>query len=76
MKSKHILKASDQDLVGSFHAMQRAAVFAENKAISTNTNLVVSVGGRASVLSPGEILKLRVCSSPHESDAKADRMPT
>lgn len=76
MKSKHILKASDQDLVGSFHAMQRAAVFAENKAISTNTNLVVSVGGRAMVLSPGEVLELRVRSSPNESDAKVDGMPT
>lgn len=76
MKSKDILEASDQDLVGSFHAMQRAALFAEDKAVSTNTSLVVSVGGRASVLSSRQILNLRTHSSLGDSDAKADGDPS
>jgi hypothetical protein len=76
MNSKNILMANDQDLAGSFHAIQRAAVFAEDKAISTNTSIVVSVGGKASILSAKQLLDLRTKSSLDESGSKVDGVPT
>lgn len=76
MNSKNTLKANDQALAGSFHAMQRAALFAEDKAISTNTSIAVSVARRASILSARQLLKLRADSSLDESGPKVDGVST
>ncbi len=46
MNTKDIRTSSDQDLAGSYAAMERAAQAAQELAIKTNTGIVVSVDGK------------------------------
>ena len=46
MNPKDIRTSSDPDLAGSYAAMQRAALSAQDLAIRTNTGIVVCVDGK------------------------------
>ena len=59
MNIKDIRSSSDTDLAGSYAAMQRAALSAQDLAIKTNTGIVVSVDGQPKVISAKELLQMR-----------------
>ncbi len=59
MNTKDIRSSSDPDLAGSYAAMQRAAISAQDLAIKTNTGIVVSVNGKPRVISAKELLQMR-----------------
>lgn len=59
MNTKDIRSSSDPDLAGSYAAMQRAAISAQDLAIKTNTGIVVSVDGKPRVISAKELLQMR-----------------
>jgi hypothetical protein len=59
MNTKDIRSSNDPDLAGSYAAMQRAAISAQDLAIQTNTGIVVSVDGKPRVISAKELLQMR-----------------
>ena len=59
MNTKDIRTSTDPDLAGSFAAMERAALAAQELAIKTNTGIVVSVDGKNVHISAEELVKMR-----------------
>ena len=59
MNTKDIRTSSDPDLAGSFAAMERAALSAQELAIKTNTGIVIAVDGKIVELTAAELIKLR-----------------
>lgn len=59
MNTKDIRTSSDPDLAGSFAAMERAALSAQELAIKTNTGIVIAVDGKNVELTAAELIKLR-----------------
>ena len=59
MNTKDIRTSTDPDLAGSFAAMERAALAAQELAIKTNTGIVVSVDGKNVHISADELVKMR-----------------
>jgi len=59
MNPKDILTSSDPDLAGSYAAMLRAARYAEDLAIKTNTSVLVSLDGKDVELKAADLIKLR-----------------
>ena len=66
MNTKDIRTSTDPDLAGSFAAMERAALAAQELAIKTNTGIVVSVEGEIKHISAAELLKMREKSTNTE----------
>ena len=66
MNTKDIRTSTDPDLAGSFAAMERAALAAQELAIKTNTGIVVSVEGEIKHISAAELLKMREKSANTE----------
>jgi hypothetical protein len=60
MNTKDIRTSSDPDLAGSFAAMERAAISAQDLAIKTNTGIVVSIDGKNVELTAKDLINLRV----------------
>ncbi|MFM9993105.1 MAG: hypothetical protein ACKVOY_16865 [Burkholderiaceae bacterium] len=60
MNTKDIRTSSDPDLAGSFAAMERAAISAQDLAIKTNTGIVVSIDGKNIELTAKDLINLRV----------------
>ncbi len=58
MNTKDIRTSSDQDLAGSYAAMERAAQAAQELAIKTNTGIVVSVDGKNVHISAAELVRM------------------
>jgi hypothetical protein len=65
MNTKDIRTSSDPDLAGSFAAMERAALSAQELAIKTNTGIVIAVDGKNVELTAAELIKLRDQASKH-----------
>lgn len=59
MNTKDIRTSTDPDLAGSFAAMERAALAAQELAIKTKTGIVVSVDGKNVHISADELVKMR-----------------
>ena len=59
MNPKDIRTSSDPDLAGSYAAMQRAALSAQDLAIRTNTGIVVCVDGKEVRLTAQDLIKMR-----------------
>ena len=59
MNTKDIRTSTDPDLAGSYAAMERAALAAQELAIKTNTAIVVSVDGKNVHISAEELVKMR-----------------
>lgn len=59
MNTKDIRTSSDPDLAGSFAAMERAALSAQELAIKTNTGIVIAIDGKNVELTAAELIKLR-----------------
>ena len=59
MNTKDTRSSNDPDLAGSYAAMRRAAISAQDLAIKTNTGIVVSVNGKPRVISAKELLQMR-----------------
>lgn len=59
MNPKDIRTSSDPDLAGSYAAMQRAALSAQDLAIKTNTGIVVCVDGKDVRLTAQDLIKMR-----------------
>jgi len=59
MNPKDIRTSSDPDLAGSYAAMQRAALSAQDLAIKTNTSIVVCVDGKEVRLTAQDLIKMR-----------------
>lgn len=59
MNTKDIRSSSDTDLAGSYAAIKRAAISAQDLAIKTNTGIVVSINGQPKVISAKELLQMR-----------------
>ena len=59
MNTKDIRTSSDPDLAGSFAAMERAAISAQDLAIKTNTGIVVSIDGKNVELTAKDLINLR-----------------
>ena len=59
MNTKDIRSSNDTDLAGSYAAMRRAAISAQDLAIQTNTGIVVSVDGQSQLISAKELLEMR-----------------
>ena len=59
MNPKDIRTSSDPDLAGSYAAMQRAALSAQDLAIKTNTGIVVCVDGKEVRLTAQDLIKMR-----------------
>ena len=59
MNTKDIRTSTDPDLAGSFAAMERAALAAQELAIKTNTGIVVSVDGKNVHISAEELVMMR-----------------
>ena len=60
MNTKDIRTSSDPDLAGSFAAMERAAISAQDLAIKTNTGIIVSIDGKNVELTAKDLINLRV----------------
>ena len=69
MNTKDIRTSSDPDLAGSFAAMERAALSAQELAIKTNTGIVIAIDGKNVELTAAELIKLRdqATKQPRES---------
>jgi hypothetical protein len=67
MNPKDIRASSDQDLAGSFAAIQRAARSAQDLAIRTNTSILVSIDGKDVELTAADLIKMRE-NEAHESN--------
>ena len=59
MNTKDIRTSTDPDLAGSFAAMERAALAAQDLAIKTNTGIVVAVDGKTVELTAADLIKMR-----------------
>ena len=59
MNPKDIRTSSDPDLAGSYAAMQRAALSAQDLAIRTNTGIVVCVDGKDVRLTAQDLITMR-----------------
>jgi hypothetical protein len=59
MNTKDIRTSLDPDLAGSYAAMERAALAAQDLAIKTNTGIVVIVDGKNVELTAADLIKLR-----------------
>jgi hypothetical protein len=59
MNTKDIRTSTDPDLAGSYAAMERAALAAQEIAIKTNTGIVVSVDGKNVHISAEELVKMQ-----------------
>ena len=59
MNPKDIRTSSDPDLAGSYAAMQRAALSAQDLAIRTNTGIVVCVDGKEVRFTAQALIKMR-----------------
>jgi len=59
MNPKDIRTSSDPDLAGSYAAIQRAALSAQDLAIRTNTSIVVCVDGKEVRLTAQDLIKMR-----------------
>ncbi len=59
MNTKDIRTSTDPDLAGSYAAMERAARSAQDRAIKTNTGIVVAVDGKNVELTAADLIKLR-----------------
>ena len=59
MNPKDIRTSSDPDLAGSYAAIQRAALSAQDLAIRTNTGIVVCVDGKDVRLTAQDLIKMR-----------------
>ena len=68
MNTEDIRSSSDPDLAGSYAAMQRAAISAQDFAIKTNTGIVVSVNGKPRVISAKELLQMRELEAQKPDD--------
>lgn len=71
MNTKDIRSSSDPDLAGSYAAMQRAAISAQDLAIQTNTGIVVSVDGKSQLISAKKLLEMRELEAHKSGDTKA-----
>ena len=71
MNTKDIRSSSDSDLAGSYSAMKRAAIAAQDLAIQTNTGIVVSVDGQSQVISARELLQMRELATQKPGSTKA-----
>lgn len=65
MNTKDIRTSSDPDLAGSFAAMERAALSAQELAIKTNTGIVIAVDGKNVELTAAQLIKIRDQDSKH-----------
>ena len=65
MNTKDIRTSSDPDLAGSFAAMERAALSAQELAIKTNTGIVIAIDGKSVELTAAELIKLRAQDAKH-----------
>ena len=63
MNTKDIRTSSDPDLAGSFAAIERAAISAQDLAIKTNTGIVVSIDGKNVELTAKDLINLRAKES-------------
>ena len=59
MNLKDIRTSTDPDLAGSYDAIHRSAIAAQELAIKTNTGIVVSVDGKNVHISAEELVKMR-----------------
>ena len=59
MNTKDIRTSTDPDLAGSYAAMERAALAAQELAIKTNTGIVVFVDGKNAYISAAKLVKMR-----------------
>ena len=59
MNTKDIRTSTDPDLAGSYAAMERAALAAQELAIKTNTGIVVCVDGKTVHIGAAELVKMR-----------------
>jgi hypothetical protein len=66
MNLKDIRTSTDPDLAGSYDAIHRSAIAAQELAIKTNTGIVVSVEGEIKHISAAELLKMREKSANTE----------
>jgi len=71
MNTKDIRSSGDSDLAGSYSAMKRAAIAAQDLAIQTNTGIVVSVDGKSQLISAKELLEMRELEAHKSGDTKA-----
>ena len=60
MSIKDLRDAADSDLAGSYNAMLRAARYAQDLAIKTNTGIVISEEGESIFISAKESMKMRL----------------
>jgi len=65
VNSRDIRNSSDQDLAGSYAAMERAARSAKDLAIRTNTGIVVAVDGKTVEFTAADLIKMREKETPH-----------
>lgn len=68
MNPKDIRTSSDPDLAGSYEAILRAAKSAEDLAIKTNTNILVSLDGKDVELTAADLIKMRDKESQQSSN--------
>jgi hypothetical protein len=59
MNPKDIRTSTDPDMAGSYAAIQRAALSAEELAIKTNTSILVSIDGKDVELTANDLLNMR-----------------
>lgn len=59
MNTKDIRTSTDPDLAGSYAAMERAALGAQELAIKTNTGIVVCVDAKNVHIGAAELVKMR-----------------
>ena len=59
MNPKDIRTSTDPDMSGSYAAIQRAALSAEELAIKTNTSILVSIDGKDVELTAKDLLNMR-----------------
>ncbi len=59
MNPKDIRSSSDPDLAGSYAAMERAAIAAQDLAIQTKTGIIISKDGKPVLITADELIKMR-----------------
>jgi hypothetical protein len=68
MSTQDIRTSSDPDMAGSFAAMERAALSAQELAIQTNTGIVLVIDGIQVELSAADLLKIRDLKRPDSTE--------
>lgn len=68
MNTKDIRSSGDSDLAGSYSAMKRAAIAAQDLAIQTNTGIVVTVDGQSQLISAKALLEMRELEAHKSTD--------